>query len=81
MEAEKILEGLSQEERLELLERLIQGASQAHEESLSTEERVKRLEEVVLGGPWSFAHRWTFRGRGFRGGPWWAGEEGHPCCR
>jgi hypothetical protein len=35
MEAEKILERLSQEERLEPLERLIQGATQAQEESLT----------------------------------------------
>ena len=81
MEAEKILEGLSQEERLELLERLIQGASQAHEESLSTEDRVERLEEAVFGRPWGFGPRWAFRGRRLRGGPRWAGWEGCPCCR
>lgn len=81
MEAEKILEGLSQEERLELLERLIQGASQAREESLSTEERVERLEEVILGSPWHFTPSWASRGRRFRGGPWWAGGAGCPCCR
>ncbi len=51
MDAEKILEGLSQEERLKLLERLIQGAEQAQDESLSVEERVKRLESLVGLGP------------------------------
>ena len=51
MDAEKILEGLSQEERLKLLEQLIQGAEQAQDESLSVEERVKRLESLVGLGP------------------------------
>ncbi len=51
MDAEKILEGLSQEERLKLLERLIQGAEQAQDESLSVEERVERLESLVGMGP------------------------------
>lgn len=51
MDAEKILEGLSQEERLKLLERLIQGAEQAQEESLSVEDRVERLESLVGLGP------------------------------
>ena len=51
MDAEKILEGLSQEERLKLLERLIQGAEQAKEESLSVEDRVERLESLVDLGP------------------------------
>ena len=61
MDAEKILEGLSQEERLKLLERLIQGAEQAQDESLSVEDRVERLESLVGLGP---RHR---RGhRGFR---------------
>ncbi len=71
MEAEKILEGLSQEERLELLERLIQGAAQAQEESLTTEERLDRLEEALWGGrsgfgPWP-AHRGL---RSFPGSRW-----------
>ena len=59
MNAEKILEGLSQEERLKLLERLIQGAEQAQEENLSVEDRVERLESQVGLGP--------RRGRGDRG--------------
>jgi len=58
MDAEKILEGLSQEERLALLERLLKGAAR-QEEDLSTAERVERLEEILLG-----------RRRGFS--PWWA---------
>ena len=58
MNAEKILEGLSQEERLKLLERLIQGAEQAQEESLSVEERVERLEsQVGLGSRRRHGHR------------------------
>ncbi|MFQ5408317.1 MAG: hypothetical protein ACE5FI_07860 [Anaerolineales bacterium] len=78
MEAEKILEGLTQEERLELLERLIQGAAQAREESLSTEERVERLEESLWGGGPGRARR----GRRFSGAPGWAGWNGCQCgCR
>jgi hypothetical protein len=49
-DVEKILEGLSQEDRLKLLESLIQGATKAREESLSIEDRLERLEQVVLGG-------------------------------
>jgi ribosome assembly protein YihI (activator of Der GTPase) len=48
-EAEKILESMSEEERLKLLERLIQGASEAREENMSVEERLERLEDIVLG--------------------------------
>ena len=51
MDSEKILEGLSQEDRLKLLERLIQGAEQAQEESLNIEDRVERLESLVGLGP------------------------------
>lgn len=52
MDADEILEKLSQEERLELLERLIKGASQAKEENLTLEERVERLERIVgVGSP------------------------------
>ena len=79
MEAEKILEGLSQEERLELLERLIQGASRAQEESLTTDDRVERLEETLLGGHWGFGP-WQARcGRRFFGGPRGAGWNGCQC--
>ncbi len=49
-EAEKILESLSQEERLKLLERLIQGATEIKEENLTVEERLDRLEGVMLEG-------------------------------
>lgn len=49
-EVDKILEGLSQEERLKLLERLIKGAENAYEESLTVEERLERLENMFLGG-------------------------------
>lgn len=61
MDSERILEGLSQEERLKLLERLIQGAEQAQEESLSVEDRVERLESLAGLGP-----RHWHRYRGFR---------------
>jgi len=47
MDADEILEKLSQEERLELLERLIKGAAQAKEEELTIEDRVARLEKLV----------------------------------
>ncbi|MFQ5611841.1 MAG: hypothetical protein ACE5H9_06875 [Anaerolineae bacterium] len=52
-DVEKILEGLSQEDRLKLLESLIQGATQAREENLSVEERLERLEQLILGKPWA----------------------------
>ena len=74
MDTEKILEGLSQEERLELLERLIQGAERAHEESLGSEERLERLESLAGWGPW----HWRWGRRGSRG-PWRAGWAGCPC--
>ena len=64
MDAEKILEGLSQEERLKLLERLIQGAEQAQEESLNVEDRVERLESLVGLGP---RRRREHRGFGMSG--------------
>lgn len=79
MEAEKILEGLSQEERLELLERLIQGATQAQEESLTTEERVERLEESLWGGRLGLGPRQVRRGRGMFRGPRGAGWNGCQC--
>lgn len=47
-EIDKILEGLSQEDRLKLLERLIKGAEQAYEENLTVEERLNRLEDAML---------------------------------
>lgn len=72
MEGEKILEGLSQEERLELLERLIQGAERAREENLTIEERLERLESSGDWGPW----RW---GRRAYRGPWQPAWGGCPC--
>ncbi len=79
MQAEKILEGLSQEERLELLERLIQGASQAQEESLTTEERVERLEQTLWGGRWGFGPWQAGRGQRFFRGSGGAGGNGCQC--
>lgn len=50
MADEDILEKLSKEERLELLERLIKGAAQEQEENLTLEERVERLEKMFGPG-------------------------------
>ncbi len=50
MSDDDILEKLSQEERLKLLERLIKGASQEKEENLTLEQRVKRLENMFSPG-------------------------------
>lgn len=71
MEEEKIdaiLEGLSQEERMALLERLIRGGGQ--DEDLSLEDRVDRLEAILLCGPFRFARHWGRR-HGMMFGPWW----------
>ncbi len=62
MNTEKILEGLNQEERLELLERLIQRASPVLEKSPDIEERTERLAEVL-----GIDRRQTCRGRRFHG--------------
>ncbi|MCP4361510.1 MAG: hypothetical protein GY796_26155 [Chloroflexi bacterium] len=51
MADDKILDKLSQEERLDLLERLIKGAAQAKEESLTLEQRVERLEKMTGASP------------------------------
>jgi hypothetical protein len=67
MNVERILEGLSQEERLALLERLLKQASEQDEEELSTEERLDRLEEAV------YRRRRRF---GF-GPPRWRGRRAH----
>jgi hypothetical protein len=66
VEVDKILEGLSQEERLELLERLVKEGAQT-EENLSLEERVKRLEDFVFVGRRGFGPHHAFRHRFFRG--------------
>lgn len=65
MDADEILEGLTQEERLELLRRLIQDAERPRVEELSTEERLERLESIVAFGPmrwrgrrWHHAYGW-----------------------
>ena len=50
MANDEILDKLSQEERLELLERLIKGASQVKEENLTLEQRVERLEKMQSPG-------------------------------
>ncbi|MCP4427396.1 MAG: hypothetical protein GY803_23150 [Chloroflexi bacterium] len=47
MSNDEILDKLSQEERLELLERLIKGAAQAKEENLTLDQRVERLEKMA----------------------------------
>jgi hypothetical protein len=63
MDTEKILEGLNQEERLELLEHLIQSTDRPREEDLSVEQRLERLESLVGFGPAS--RRWRRPGFGF----------------
>lgn len=79
MDIESILEGLTQEERLALLERLVKSMAGAEtpEEELTIEERVKRLEDIVLGW-WGRGPRWG-RQWGHRHGPAWAGG-GFWCC-
>lgn len=69
MEIDKILEGLSQEERLELLERLVKESAQNEEktENLSLEQRVKRLEDFVFEARHGFGPRWGFRHHFFAG--------------
>ncbi len=80
MEIDKILEGLSQEERLELLERLVKEGAQEETkaEDLSLEQRVKRLEDFVFaarpgfGPPWAFRrHFFARHGRGPRCDRWY----------
>jgi hypothetical protein len=73
MEIDKILEGLSQEERLQLLERLVKEGAQkeAKAEDLSLEERVKRLEDFVFGARRGFGPRWVRHGHIFAGRGRW----------
>jgi hypothetical protein len=61
MDTEKILEGLTQEERLELLEHLIQSTDKPREEDLSVEQRLERLESLIGFEP----ERWRWRRPGF----------------
>ncbi len=70
MNTEKILEGLTQEERLELLDRLIQRASPV----LDIEERTERLVEALGSG-----HQQACHGRRFSGKPEMAGKMGCQC--
>ncbi len=74
MNTEKILEGLNQEERLELLERLIQRATPALEESPNIEERTERLVEALGSGRQQARH-----GERFSGKPGMAGKMGCQC--
>lgn len=67
MNADEILEKLSQEERLELLERLIKGASEAQEEELTLEDRVERLEQMAGPGRMGPVRMMRGRGRKMRG--------------
>ena len=48
-DVEEVIAGLSQDERLDLLERLIRGTEQPEDEPLSTEERIERLEKTTWG--------------------------------
>ncbi len=80
MNIEKILQGLSQEERLALLERLLREETDEEEPKTewTIEERLTRLENHVFGRWRSFcAHRgWN---RGMRRG--WRLACGGPCCQ
>ncbi len=67
MNTEKILEGLNQEERLELLERLIRRASPVLEESTNIEERTERLVEALGSGHQQARHGRRFGKRGMAG--------------
>jgi hypothetical protein len=78
-EAEKILESLSQEERLKLLERLIQGAEEVREEELTAEERIERLEDAVLGGHRAGSGK-RIHVRRLRGGRHWLSDIGDCIC-
>ena len=46
-DVEEVIAGLSQDERLDLLERPIRGATGSEDEALSTEERIERLEKTA----------------------------------
>lgn len=48
-DVEEAFAGLSQDERLDLLERLIRGTEQPEDEALDTEERIERLETIAWG--------------------------------
>ncbi len=69
MNTEEILKGLNQEERLELLERLILRATPALEESPNIEERTERLVEAFGSD-----RRQARYGRRFSGKPGMAGK-------
>lgn len=65
------LEGLSREERLELLRLLIQEGREADQKPLTLDERVERLESLVARSPGSWGRRARWLG---------AGSGGCPCC-
>ncbi len=48
-DVEEVFAELSQDERLDLLERLIRGAGRSEDDVLSTEERIERLERTAWG--------------------------------
>ena len=79
-EAEKILESLSQEDRLKLLERLIQGAEEVHEEELTTEERVKRLEDAIFRGSYTGSGKRVIVRRQRAGRQGFSDIDGCMCC-
>lgn len=49
-DVEEVFEGLSQQERLDLLERLIRGETGSDNDPLTTEERIERLEKSTWSG-------------------------------
>jgi hypothetical protein len=48
-DVEEVFEGLSQQERLDLLERLIRGETGSGNDAPTTEERIDRLERTTWG--------------------------------
>ncbi len=48
-DVEEVFAGLSQQERLDLLERLIRGATGSDNDALTHEERIERLERTAWG--------------------------------
>ena len=68
-DVEEVFAGLSQEERLDLLERLIRGAERSEDDALTTEERIERLETTAWG-----------HGCGCHHGPGWSASWGRRGC-
>ncbi len=68
-DVEEVFAGLSQQERLDLLERLIRGTTGSENDALTTEERIERLERTAWG-----------HGCGCRRGSGWSASRDHRGC-